>query len=255
MTTYPMQIDGSTGSNTLIEPLAALSNGQAIKSNLVLLGADVAWTGHGPDGLVSVGLEYKTVWDLIESICTDRLGASQIPLMVDNYDVRYLLVEGSYRRGADGNIEVEQFPGKWVTLRRGKAGHVAYSYVSRFMKSCYHQAGFWELRTLSKTGTVHEIHECWSWWQKEWAAHDSLAGIYAPVLGGPVRFRKPNFVAQCAFPLPGIGSLLAHRVGAHFKTVADMVNAPSSEWAKIEGIGKQLSTRLPKLLQTSGGVS
>lgn len=253
--TYPMQIDGSTGSNTLLEPLWNLSGGQAIKNNLVQLGADVAWTGRGPEGvLVSVGLEYKTVWDLVESICTDRLGCSQVPLMVENYEVRYLLVEGVYRRSGDGDVEVEQYPGRFVKLRRGKAGYVKYSYVTKFMKSLYHQAGFWELRTLSKEGTIHEIYQCWEWWQRPWDEHDSLHGIYSPVLSGPVRFRKPNFVAQCAYPYPGIGSLLANRVGAHFKTVQEMANAPASEWAKITGIGKQLAARLPQLLQTVGRV-
>lgn len=254
MKTYPMQVDGSTGSSQLLAPLHTVSNGQAVSNNLVALGADVAWTGRGPDSsLLTCGLEYKTVEDFIESTYTGRLGGHQIPTMVEHYDIRYLLIEGLFRPDKRGLTEVMNESGQWRQYWRGKAGTVPYSYIRKFLQSAAQQAGFTILHTASFTDTVTTIFLTWEWWQRVYESHDSINTIYVRELPR-VHFQRPNTVAIVAASIPGIGSTLAHRAGKHFHTVQAMVNADAAEWAKIQGVGQQLAGRIPKLLQTFGGV-
>jgi len=59
---------------------------------------DVAIPGNGPFGSTLVGIEVKTFSDLISSLDSGRLQATQIPAMCEDYpDERWLLIIGDYR--------------------------------------------------------------------------------------------------------------------------------------------------------------
>lgn len=65
---------------------------------------DVAIPGNGPSGPVLVGVEVKTFSDLISSMDSGRLQATQIPLMYEDYpDERWILVIGDYRPSPTDN--------------------------------------------------------------------------------------------------------------------------------------------------------
>lgn len=63
-----------------------------------LSSADVAIPGNGPSGSILVGIEVKTFSDLLSSLDSGRLQATQIPAMCEDYpDERWLLIIGDYR--------------------------------------------------------------------------------------------------------------------------------------------------------------
>ena len=73
-----MLIDDRAGSRDLIKYEPVRSTGELCR----LDSADVCLTGNGPNDAVLIGVEVKSIWDLISSINTGRLQATQIPAML-----------------------------------------------------------------------------------------------------------------------------------------------------------------------------
>ena len=90
----PVQVDDRVGSRELLPELKRLH----IPAEKVRLPfADAAFEGNGPAGPVKVGIERKTIYDLMQSMTTGRLSAHQLPGLVQNFDHRWIVVEGPSR--------------------------------------------------------------------------------------------------------------------------------------------------------------
>jgi ERCC4-type nuclease len=88
--------------NPSIASLVSLSISSETKSS-----ADISFCGNGPNNTrISIGIEYKRLGDLISSIHSGRLNATQIQSLTTEYDVVCLLISGEYRCGTDGMLEV-----------------------------------------------------------------------------------------------------------------------------------------------------
>lgn len=94
-------LDSRVGSKELLPILRKLG----VPANLAILdSADIAFTGNGWDGPVEVGIERKTIMDLVSSLRSGRLQGRtssdtgqlcQIDRLHTAYDIVWLLVEGS----------------------------------------------------------------------------------------------------------------------------------------------------------------
>lgn len=227
-------IDDRAGSSDLIDhpPLSTIGELCRLDSG------DVCLTGNAPNGPALVGVEVKTVLDLIASCNNGRLQARQIPQMLDDYDVVWLLYYGAYRPSIRGNTLQIQKGRQWVGYRLGGRA-VPYGYVEGM------------LLTLSAVGVrvkhVYDIREAaeWigvlhRWWSKEWADHKGMKTFdnsrqmsMMPGVDGETMLR-----AQVAGQLPGVGYKRAMAAAGHFGSIREMVNASAEEWGEIEGIGK-----------------
>lgn len=228
-------IDDRAGSSDLIvhPPLSSLGSLCRLDSG------DVCFTGNGPGNQPTlVGVEVKTVLDLIASCNNGRLQARQIPRMLDDYDVVYLLYYGVYRpsvRGEDLQIRKGK---RWVGYRIGKRT-VPYGYVEQM------------LMTLSALGVrikhVHDTREAakWlgelhRWWSKKWEEHRGLKvfdNSRQPSMMPGVD-RETMVKAMVASQLPGVGYKRAMAAARYFASIREMVNAGAEEWEKVEGVGK-----------------
>ena len=91
-------VDKRAGSGPLLQPL--LDAGVKAQHCTLPFG-DFAWTskeGH------SIGVEYKTLNDLISSIRSGRLTGHQLPGMRAMYDYSILLIEGLWRHDEKGRV-------------------------------------------------------------------------------------------------------------------------------------------------------
>lgn len=207
---------------------------------------DVCLVGNGPDGSLLVGIELKSVSDLISSTNTGRLQATQVPKMLEQYAVCWLLVYGDYRANKKGDLEL---------LKRGKWGR--FEMGSR----CVSWVGFERfLCTLSAVGVQHKVVRDMAeaaqwiaalagWWEKPWHTHRSLHTFdrsrdlaLMPGISDSVKCR-----ARIAASL-GVGYQRAVAAARHFATVREMVDAPESEWLKINGIGKGLAATVRRAI-------
>src|SRR5262245_11382018 len=120
-------VDRKVGSRELLTQLHALGAPAQIASDE--LATDFQWVGNGEEHSILIGAELKTVSDLCTSMRSHRLEGQQTYPMMVTYDVRYLIVEGIWRRQKEtGLVEVIRGNG-WGALE----GRYLYSEVDAFL--------------------------------------------------------------------------------------------------------------------------
>lgn len=197
---------------------------------------DLMFMGQGPEGEVSVGLEFKKIRDLLQSVRTGRYQGHQL-LGMQEYDFRYLLIEGEYR-ASDAGL---------VTLRAGRTlwkpapGRMSSAELSKTLIGLPLRAGtlVWETRTRKESiDWITNLYRNWT--DKPWDKHTSHVAIYRPATLVPISdFR----VTVSTFP--GIGTKTSKLVEDHFRgDLKKTVNASIHEWGKIEGIGLKTAERI-----------
>lgn len=192
-------IDDRSGSRELINippldryaTLSRLSTGST-KS------ADVAFLANGPHGSEMLGIEVKSVDDLIDSLESARLQGmdGQMEKMREDYSpgFRWLLIYGQYKPSSEPVITGEGKPsyllqvyrdqkGKinrksgWFTKKLGTRA-VPYGYVEGFLSGpALPSIGFnlHRVNTLEEAAVwIYILHHTWT---KEWDKHKSLRSI------------------------------------------------------------------------------
>lgn len=202
---------------------------------------DVAFLGNGPDGPVRVGVEIKGGRggsDFLQSMQSDRLVGGQIPGFVENYDRRYLIVEG-LRTGRNGLL--------WTPPRSGvsRPRPVFMADVKKYLTGI-EESGIRVRFTRTPKGTAGVIaRELYGFWQKEYKDHTSIP---ANVLYVPTVFslrQEDESIARIRRVLvslkAGVGVGRSKAVAQHFGSVIAMANADAAAWEGIDGIGKQIA--------------
>jgi ERCC4-type nuclease len=232
-----------------------------------LTAADFCFTISGPGNLPTLlGIERKTLPDLISSLRTHRLSGEQIPKLLDHYSPHaYLLIEGDYRVNTQsGFLQIRrriQGEGRgggqgskwgWGDVLYGQQTVLA-AEIDNALSTITEKTGVMLWRTRDENETVDWVVNKFQWGEKDWDRHRAHTGIYSkePYVGT----EKASDVRRFAFALkgspgePGIGWEKSGAVEERFKTIAEAVAAPVEEWMKIDGFGKVLATRIWKRLR------
>ena len=204
---------------------------------------DFAWEGNGPNGRCFIGAERKLVADMIDSMQTDRLAGHQAQGMRNCFDRAYLLLEGIWRVGDQG--EVLLFTGKDGAGRPRwrQTGTLAEALIN-FIATKVLIEGFIPWKTASAEETTSFVVAQYHWWQKPWADHRSHDAIYIPQVKalettqGFFRLAPARTVTkreEFAYGiLPGLGDDKARWAAKHFQSIYDMTHAKAEEWGKME---------------------
>lgn len=200
---------------------------------------DCCFNGNGPDGVALVGVERKVIRDLIASMRDKRLSGHQLPGLLNTYQFVYLIVEGIWHVGANGEIEVRTRRGRkfgWTPLRMGSRP-VLYREVDHYLTTLTHICGITVYPTSTPQQTVALIASRYHWFNdKVWSQHDSHQEIYAPyepaISRGRVFGRTPSLTEKFAAQIPGIDKG-AFDIAKYFGSVNQMVSAGVGEWEKV----------------------
>lgn len=235
-------LDKRSGS---LELLPHFSSGLAQLGHLQF--GDASFMGNGPEGPVLVGIERKSVRDLINSIDSGRLQGHQLPGMLASYNYSYLIVEGLWRPNKNGLLEVWGNRG-WSPMRNGTRQYAG-SLLDNLMNTLSVLAGVIIKQTSNQPHTALLIQYLYGWWQKEWDSHRGHLGFSATPHLVTLDLRKPGLVQRVAKELPGIGWEKSKAASKHFNSVIDMVMSPWTEWEKIPGIGETMARRITEAIQ------
>ncbi len=219
---------------------------------------DLMWTGSGPEGVCTVGVERKALSDLVSSIQSRRLSGHQLIGMLESYDYSFLVVEGVYRAGAMGELEVRKSRGgKWgwhgleARGRKGKGGStpmMLYRELSNYLQTLELKCGVQVIRTSDHRETAAWAAGAYRWFEKEWEAHRSHEEIYAPIVApvrGKVSLRRAGPIEICAGNLPGVDRG-AWKFGEVFKRPKDIANATVEKLMEVEGVGRVGAEKIVK---------
>lgn len=204
-------VDGRVGSKELLPLLRQ----QGVQAELTTLdSADFAFPISGPEGEAMVGIERKTLPDLIGSLMSGRLqgmttesGAGQLPRLRETYEYPFLLVEGTVAMDRRGQLCVKDERGQLRAL----PGRMTEDTLHKRLFSLTLQGGLFLWQTSSKQQTARWIASLVRWGNDtEWDQHSTLQARSTVKSLAPLsRFRER------ALALPGVGLAMSKAIERH----------------------------------------
>lgn len=225
--------------------------------------ADVCFTGNGPDDKkLLVGIEFKKLSDLLSSIHSGRLGATQAQTMTREYQVCWILYCGEYRCGEDGMLETP-----WTNPHNGRSSWrrvtfignkpMPYGYLESSLLT-YSAVGIQSKHVSSIEQAAQWIACLHRWWSKPWDKHrslrtfdrssDSKSPALMPSLDAAMKAK-----ILMAKEFPGMGYERAIAAAKYFHSVRDMINASVEEWLEVPGVGKVIAKQIVEWVSRSSG--
>lgn len=233
-------IDPRIGSKDLYTPLMELNVPVAFKD---MESADIRFIGLGQDSQpVQIGIERKRLKDALNSMRTGRFMGFQAVRLAESCQDAVLLVEGAYRAGESGELEMPIGRGIWKPVTLGPSTFT-YRELDNWLNSIAILTPIRVIRSNSVSDTCRIITDLWHWWGKPIEAHKS-AFVFHKTTPTHVELAKPSFERCVAKELDGVGWEKSRAVVERFPSVLDMVMADPSEWERLPGIGKVLAQRI-----------
>lgn len=235
-----MIIDNRAGSKQFVSLVRGSELG-------VLEFGDMCFYGKGPRGKICIGVEVKTIDDLVGSLASGRLRGRQLPGMLDSYDVSWLVYYGLHRENLDtGDLEIWRGR-KWQEYQFSPGRQ--YSYLRNSLLSVS-ASGVLINSMSSIDGCAKWVESLRDWWVRPWDSHVSFknSSLYGSSLVQSGLTDKEERVAKVALSLSNIGYKIAFRAAKKFQSVAEMSSAPAQEWAGLKGVGKMKAAKIVKML-------
>lgn len=156
-----------------------------------------------------VGITRKTVADLLNSI--GGLFSKQLEEMLDNYGIRIILLEGSWRHVAEGNIIIQGI--RWWTW------DIVWNYLRRWQDK-----GFTLELTTSMSHTVDRLNKLYALYQKPYSLSANTRG----------------FTDDRILALPsGVRGKTGQKVLDTFGSLKQVANAVPEQLVRIDKIGEK----------------
>lgn len=218
-------IDSRIGSKDLLKPL--LDAGVPAEMTTLAFG-DIAFTGKGIGGAsIDIGIELKTIGDLVGSIRSGRLAGHQLPGLTETYDYRWLLVEGTWRHDDNGMIVTYQGKSRgWRPL----PGKMSASELEKHVFTFECCGGLHTRYTNSRRDTIRFLSCLYRWWtDTPLDQHTSHLVAHNPPTIVPLsKFR------QAVIKWPNIGLRISKTVESAFKgSIRKAAAAPVTTWAEL----------------------
>jgi ERCC4-type nuclease len=215
--------------------------------------ADFRWWGNGPNGRVRVGVERKTVSEIVGCIGDNRFTGEQLPRMLRKYwPYAYLIVEGS------------AYPGKDGILMQGRraAGFTRqyhlYENYEKFLMTVELKGGMRVKRTANPAQTAALLASMYRWFiDKKWSEHKS---VYTVDETKPERaiFDERTLTRKILAQLPGVGWDRSGKVETYFQgqSLDAIFSATVDDWQAALGVkdGLKIARRLHMVCTTPGSV-
>jgi len=204
--------------------------------------ADMMFFGNGPTSGVSIGIERKKIHDLVDSIHSGRLSAHQLIGLTNSYDVVYLLVEGSFRSGDSGLLEVSSRKGKWYPMEIGRR-RIMYRDIVAYLNSAVINAGINVWRTYDPDETVTWTESVFKSWSKTWDKH-TIFKRFAEVALDKAHLVTPTITRRMFKELGNVGWEKSAALEKAFPSMEKLLAATPKDIQKVAGIGKTIAQRI-----------
>ena len=232
-------VDYRAGSAELLAPLRKM--GLPVERGDIL--ADIAFEGRGEGGApVMVGIEFKKLGELVQSLRTQRFQGHQLLKMRDSFEFCYLLIEGELHYDTRGHL----------LRRRGRRefqklpGSMAVGELFKRLLVLHLRGGCNIISARTRTDSLRWIEALYRVWTDcDLDQHKSHIAIYqAPTLAPVSEFRA--FISR----IDGISLRKSLTIEKHFGgSIRRAVNASKAEWMKVEGIGPLIAQHINDVME------
>lgn len=199
---------------------------------------DVYFEGNGKDGRNSIGIERKTIQDMLNCIQDNRY-LDQRRGMLATYNQCYLLLEGRWQPNYRDGTLMEGRPRRgnepfWQPVKFCSKP-VMYSTLRRYLYSIS-ASGVVVMYTSEMQHTAYDITEMYHYWNKPWSSHTSLLGVHSVAI--PDMRDKPSLCRRWASSIQDVGVKLSLEAERLFKgSPVKLANSAETDWVRIKGIG------------------
>jgi ERCC4-type nuclease len=242
----PRKGSGSDGKgNELLQPLIR-KLGVPCES-LKLICGDACFEGNGMGGPITIGIERKTLHDLLQCIEDARyVGQRQNMLKMYSKGCTYLMVEGMMAPG-DGNgfdglaMQGHRRGQAWGPMKVRGGRTPLYSKLYRYLMSVA-LSGVIITPSMDLPHTAYNIVEMYHYFQKKWNSHTSLLEVHKSAI--PTMDGKPSLTRRWANDITDIG--VAYSIAAEkiFPNAHALANSSESDWMRIDGIGPKTARKI-----------
>lgn len=215
---------------------------------------DFAFYGQGPTGTVRVGIERKTIGEMVGDDSQRRFVGHQLPGLIERYDYRFLIVEGLTKVDPHwGSLlegkEVKQ--GKmvvWFEAGWGRGRQTFEHYTKRDL-TLRLKAALHVLRSANREETAFLLHALYGWFQKDWKAHKSAFKVEEAQPDAAIlderTMRRKTFNQW-----PYISWERSARVSRVFRSVTEASNATVEQWMVALNVkeGRRMATEIVAFL-------
>jgi len=198
---------------------------------------DACFEGNGPEGTIHIGIERKSLHDMLRCIDDATFAGKQRIGMKNLYTVSILMVEGFWRAREDGFLLESQDGCRWWVCRpNGKP--VMYSKLRRYLISIRY-GGVHVNFTRDLWHTAYDIVEEYHYNQKRWDDHTRLREVHRMAI--PQMNHKPSLTRMWASDIEGLGVKKSEEAEAIFRKPIRLANADEQQWTQISGVGTKLA--------------
>jgi ERCC4-type nuclease len=210
--------------------------------------ADFCFEGYGPAGLCYIGIERKTLHDILHCIDDARYAGHQRGGMKLIYKFSFLAIEGLWKphypeghlmegwekRGLDGKQQISWGYCKYRTTPP------LYTKLFNFLLSVS-LSGVPVIISRNMEHTACNLVAVYDYFQKPWHTHTSLLETQVMPLAGVTG--RPSLVRRWASQLEGIGVGLSGNVEDVFSTGIQLATADETEWLKISRFSSRMARK------------
>lgn len=206
-----------------------------------LASGDACFEGNGPRGKIMIGIERKTLDDILGCVEDSRFSAHQRVGMAVDYGYSYLIIEGNWKPHENGML-MQNFPsGDGWRFFNHRSRPVMYSKLYRYLLSVS-LTGVMVIYSRDMWHTAYNIVECFHYWQKKWDDHTSMRETQKIVI--PMLSSKPPLVRRWAADIEGVGVKISDLAARSFGTPLAMAQAGEHDWMRIPGVGVKLAMKI-----------
>lgn len=239
-----MDYKGGAEGKKIPEEFVRLIKARGVDSRLGDLPyGDFAFEGNGPQGSAMIGIERKTLHDMLNCIDDNRYNAQRVG-MRQLYQVSVLALEGHWRPHDESGVLMEGFNGgvSWGFCKY-RSQRTMYYKLQRYLFSVQ-LSGVVYVPSRDMKHTAFNVCELYHYFQKKWQDHTSLLEIQRIAI--PQMTYHPSLVRKWANDLEGIGTKMSELAARYFKTPYKLANGDESDWLRIPGVGAKTAQDIVK---------
>jgi ERCC4-type nuclease len=204
---------------------------------------DFALEGNGPNGRIAIGIERKTLHDLLSCIDDSRYAAHQRPGMMRMYDKSFLILEGCWKPHEEGFLMEGFRAGQSWGFCKYRTQRVMYAKLRRYLFSIS-LSGVVVIYSRDPFQTAYDIGELYHYFSKKWENHTSLLSVQQLAIPD-VRGTIP-LVRKWAAQVTDVGVKLSLEAEKLFKTPFKLANAAEEEWLQLPRVGVKTARQIVK---------
>lgn len=221
-----------------------------VKADVCPLAAgDFCFEGNGPEGTIGVGIERKTLHDMLNCIDDGHL-TSQLVKLKNAFNLRVIILEGHWKPHDQTGLLMEGFSGgtSWGYCKN--PSKVIYAKLYRYLISLQ-LSGAIVTQSRDWQHTAYNVVEWHHYFQKRWSEHTALKQM--PGVAVPTLAARPSLVRKWAYAIDDIGDKKSELAANHFKTPLALATADEMEWLKLPGVGIPTAQKIVRQIRGMRG--